>query len=399
MIKFMFSILLVIIAVAIWFPIGNEGNIVIEHFGYHVEISSILAIAIVIAAFIIFYFFIHFLVFIKNIPSSLKKYYKETQEHNDLLLLLHGFDALYSNDLNEMKKIVKKINHNKNHEQMQLMKPLISLFITQYNESLHKNDSNNEEELENSYQELLHYDTSKMVGLKGLITLRMSRKRYNDALFYAEKAFTINAKTDWLLKYLIEIYTSLELYEKAEKVIKKAEDYSFIDKEETNALLISNYVTNASSCITNSEVKKAILLLEKALKIDQACNDAVFMLARLYSQDNNKKLSHKIIEKAWKKSPSIALAKFILNIDQNYTITKKVKLLENLISEAPEDKAGYLVLSELYIAEDMLPQARAVMDKLLSLHAPDSYMSKLMALIETKSQNNYSIIINWLYKI
>ena len=74
-------------------------------------------------------------------------------------------------------------------------------------------------------------------------------------------------------------------------------------------------------------------------------------------------------------------------------------MLENLISIIPENKTGYLVLSELYIEENMLKEARLVMDRILSLHAPDSDICKIMALIETKAQNNYSTISNWLYKI
>ena len=45
-----------------------------------------------------------------------------------------------------------------------------------------------------------------------------------------------------------------------------------------------------------------------------------------------------------------------------------------------------------------MKQARSIMDKLLALHAPDSQMSKIMALIEAKAQNN-NVITNWLNRI
>ena len=122
-------------------------------------------------------------------------------------------------------------------------------------------------------------------------------------------------------------------------------------------------------------------------------------MARLYSKDDNKKLAQKIIEKSWKKSPSMSLGRFLLDIYPNQKRTQKAKLLENLIDLSKEDKTGYLLLAEFYLDQDMIVESRLTMDKLLSLHAADSHMSKVMALIEAKSQNNYPVIINWIHKI
>ena len=398
--KIIFFILLSLVTLgAVYLSVGNEGYIIIEFLGYHMEIAPSLAIIALAAIFLIFFIISYFLILLKNIPDSLRKYYKEKRNRQDLLLLLDGFDGLYNADLAEVKKIAKKIKANQDHEQMQAIKPLILLFVAKYNEMHYKVDPDYEQQLEDSYHELLQYDKTKMLGLKGLITLRVAKKRYQDALFYAEKAFNLQPKTDWLLKYLIEIYLVLELYLQAEKIIKKASDCDFISKDEANSLLINNYITHANYCVVNSSVVEAVALLEKALKINPAHQDTVFILARLYSQDNNKKMAQRIIEKAWKKSPSVDLAKFMLSVYQEYNVNKKIKLLEELIDQALEDKSGYLALAELYIEEDMLPQARSVMDKLLAFYPPDSYMSKLMALIESKAQNNHSIITNWLYKI
>jgi hypothetical protein len=135
------------------------------------------------------------------------------------------------------------------------------------------------------------------------------------------------------------------------------------------------------------------------LKIDPSYYEAVANLARIYCQIDKRKAAHKIIEKAWNKDHSEKFAKLMLIIHQDAPIKKKAALMEDLISDSPESKAGYLVLADLYIRHDMITQARAVMDKLLVLHAPDFEMSKIMALIEAKSQNNYSIIINWLNKL
>ena len=89
----------------------------------------------------------------------------------------------------------------------------------------------------------------------------------------------------------------------------------------------------------------------------------------------------------------------MLSLYPDYNVNKKIKLLEKLIDQAPESKEGYLSLAELYISESMLPNARITIDKLLTLHAPDQYTSKLMAIIEVKSQSNHSTILYWLNKL
>jgi uncharacterized membrane-anchored protein len=398
--KIFFSLLLITAIFVIGcFIIGDEGHITIQWLGYHIEISSMLGISVLLMSLVIFAGFTQLVIFFKNIPNSIKKHYQNKQEHDDLMLLLNAFESLYCEDNAKAQKIAKKIEANKNHPQLQSLKTLTLLFNAQYNEQLYKHDSSAEEVLENIYQELLSHEKHKMTALKGLIKIRMNRKRYNDALFYAEKALALNSKTDWLLKYLIKIYMVLDLYEKAEKIIKKSENYGFIAKAEAEASLLHCYSAYANYLISNLDVKKAITALEQALTIDPTHPDALFPLVRLYYQDDNQKQAYKILEKAWKKSPSMSIAKTALNIYSNYKTEKKAKLLENLISIIPENKTGYLVLSELYIEENMLKEARLVMDRILSLHAPDSDICKIMALIETKAQNNYSTISNWLYKI
>ncbi|MCT4635730.1 MAG: hypothetical protein N4A31_05780 [Rickettsiales bacterium] len=389
----LFTLCLLVLLSSIWISLGNESNIIIEWLGYHVEISTIFATIFLLITLIILFLIIYFLIFLKNIPSSLRKHYYEKQNHDNLLLLLDCFSSLHSEDLTLVKKNIKKLHANKNHSQIQELNPIVSLLITKFYELT------NSDNLEESYQKLIQYQSYKLIGLKGLIALRIQKKCYHEALAYAEKAFLINPKSSWLLSYLIEIYTALDLYEKAEYIIHEYFRYKFVNKKDYKAMLTKNLLEHANYLIANLQKDKAISLLEKALKLQPSYYEAVATLARLYSQNNDKKLAYKIIQKAWINLPSIMLAHLIVNISQDETINKKVQLLENLIDKKPDAKEGYIVLAELYIKEDMLAQGRAVMDQLLALHAPDSETCKLMALIEAKAHNNHSIIINWLHRL
>lgn len=397
--KIIFWILILsIVITAIFFPFDNEAFLSIEWLDYHIEISSMVLVIAFFALFILLTIFTNFLLFLKNIPHKLEEYYKEKQEKKDFTTLLNAFEAIAIDDKSSIKKLYKVIKANQSNLQKKSDLPM-ALLLAKLCENMSKYDKGYEEEIDYYYQELLHNEKTKFIGLSKLIDRRVTQRRFHDAIFYAEKAYDINPKDAWLLNIMLNIYSELELYDKAEKIIKKATDLDHFSKEKANQLLLTNYIAHSKHAISLSEVEQAISFLEKALKIDIANEEAVFILSRLHSQDNNKKAAQKVLEKAWHKHPSLALAKQMLNINYGLKTSQKVKILENLISEAKENKAGYIALTELYLEEDMIAEARTTMDKLLSLHAADSYMSKLMAIIETKSQNNHSSIMNWLYKI
>lgn len=391
-------LILSIVITAVFLPLDNEAFLSIEWLDYHVEISSIILVIVFFGIFIALTLFTNFILFLKSIPHKLEEHYKEKQDKKDFSTLLNAFGSIILEDGSSIKKFYKIIKNNQKNLQVKCELP-ISLLLTKLCEKISKQETEYEEELDSYYQDLLHYEETKLIALKKLIERRVHQKRFYDANFYAEKAYEVNPKDFYVLESMINIYSELELYEKCEKIIKKAADLDYFSQEKTCQLLLENYINHAKYSISLSKVELAINLLEKALKIDVANEEAVFSLTRLYSQDGNKKAAQKVIEKAWDKQPSLALAKQLININYTLKLSQKVKLLEGLISDSKESKAGYIALTELYLEEDMVQDARNTMDKLLSLHAADSHMSKLMAIIEAKSRSNHSSIINWLYKI
>lgn len=391
-----FVLFLASILGAAWLTLGNENNMIsIEILNYHIDLSIILAIAFLFLFITTITLVIYFLSFLFNAPSSIKKHFQEKQNQQDLILLLNGFSHLHQDNLPNTKQLLKKITSHKDETHLQNLKPIISLLITQLNYIIYNENPTNEE-LEDSLLNLLQYEEMKLTALKGLITIRMDKHRYYDALIYAEKAFGMDPKLPWLINYLIKIYTELGLYDKAENIINKAYSYDFIKKTELNSLLAKNFYGHAVYLISSSESEKAIKALEKSLKIDPSYYDAVLTLIGLQEEQ---KLVYKYIEKAWKIKPSLELAKLMLNCSNHETLNKRVKLLEGLINCNPEAKEGYLVLAELYLEEKMIDYAKKTMNKLLTLHAPDFYTCKLMAIIEASAHSSHSIIINWLNKL
>lgn len=379
-----------------WLILGNENNMIsIEMLNYHIDVSIILAIAFIFLFITSITLVIYFLSFLFSAPNSIKKHFQEKQNQQNLILLLNGFSHLHQDNPSNTKQLLKKITSHKDDAHLQNLKPIISLLITQLNYSLYNTNPNNEE-LEDSLLNLLQYEEMKLTALKGLITIRMDKHRYYDALIYAEKAFGIEPKLPWLITYLIKIYTELGLHDKAENIINKAYSYDFITKTELNSLLAKNFYDQAIYLISSSEAEKALKMLEKALKNDASFYEAVLTLSGLQEEP---KLVYKYIEKAWKIKPSLELAKLMLNCSNHEVLNKRVKLLEGLINSNPEAKEGYLVLAELYLEEKMIDYSKKTMNKLLALHAPDFYTCKLMAIIEASAHSNHSIIINWLNKL
>lgn len=385
-----FFILLSILILGVM-PFNTTGMISIEWFDYHLEISLSLLVISILLILVVIICIVYVFFLIKNIPKSIKRYFLEKQQHEDLILLLEGFSAIFKQDQLKAKSIINKINCN--HIEIKKLKPIFLLLSAKYNEIQSSEDS-----LEDIYQELLHFEEYKIISLKGLIEIRMKNNRYYDAMIYAEKALTISSKIKWLLDDLIIIYMELGLYNKIEDIVKKSLKYNFLNKNEANCLLIKAYISYANQFISHSDSKNAVAMLEKVLKLDPTNYDAITIFYRIFAKVDVK-LAHKILLNAWKKTPALYLAEKIILLYPDYTITKKVKLVEKLISYATEEKDGYICLIKLYINESMLSNARIVMDKLLTLHAPDHDISKLMAIIEVREQSNHSTILHWINKL
>ena len=363
----------------------DTGPIIINWYDYHIEISIALVLfALLILIFILFYLS-YFIITLKNIPGVLKKYYTQKQSQHDLELLVNGFTAVYRGNLAEANSIIKKITPD--HQQIKMLKPLFLLLLLQY----HKLEKI-EKELEKIFQELLQFYDLKIIALKGLMDLRMEKCLYYEALLYGEKLYKIQPRTDWLIKDLIKIYLEIKQYDNAHKMVKKASSYKFINQKEEDSLLVNCLIGHAKLAISNFDSKRAVIFFEKALKIDPSNYEAVLALTKIYEQKD----AHKVIRRAWKINPSIELARLMLNLYDDHN--KRIKVVEDLIDSSLEEKASYLSLAELCIDEDMIPAARNVMDKLLEIYAPDSHISKLMAIIEAKAQKSSINIINWLKK-
>ncbi len=397
---FLFISSLILISLSVIYFFGESmGYVTLQWLNLNIEINALALCSMVVLLVFFLVKITEFAVFIAQIPTSVKKCLIERKENEDNEILISSFVSSITENIDLIKKNAKKLESKLGHKNIDDAHSSVILLLARTYEILYKNDPTYEEKLESLYIQLTTGKEFKLFAYRGLIKIRIAKKRYHDALYYAEKAFENDSKSQWIIDNLIKIYMVLEEYEKAEKMILKSLKMDYLAEEEVNKLLLICYVNHANLCITDSEAKKAINLLEKALKIDPAYPDAVFTLARLYSQDEEKKEAYKVVEKAWKKVPSRELAKFILNIYSSFKLTKQVKMLENLISISPETKDAYIVLAELYLENNMLEDARQTMDRLLVLHAPDSRMSRIMAAIETKSQNSYSVINSWLEKI
>ena len=378
---------------------NKNGLVIVEWLNYHMEISSVFLFSCLVVILTLFFKFSQFLLFLFDIPTSIRKYFASEQEKNDLNLLVDGFVSTSLNDLDLMKKLVKKINNSRDHPKFKNNQDLIDLVLAELFLHISKMDQEYLSKLEDSYQKLLISKSYRLFGLIGIVSLRLELKRFYDALNYAEQAYEINSKSEIVIKNLIKIYGSIEYFEQQEKMILRANKFNFLSPAEFDQTLLKCYLNSALQAINDSEVRKAKSYLEKALKIDPCFSEAIFALARLHSQEDNKKAAYKIIEKAWQTKPSRELAKFALDIYSGLQLSKQVKMLENLIDILPETKDAYIVLAELYIENNMIDEARRVMEKLLSLHAPDSRMSRIMVVIETREHKNLPSITNWLDKI
>ena len=245
---------------------NKNGLVIVEWLNYHMEISSVFLFSCLVVILTLFFKFSQFLLFLFDIPTSIRKYFASEQEKNDLNLLVDGFVSTSLNDLDLMKKLVKKINNSRDHPKFKNNQDLIDLVLAELFLHISKMDQEYLSKLEDSYQKLLISKSYRLFGLIGIVSLRLELKRFYDALNYAEQAYEINSKSEIVIKNLIKIYGSIEYFEQQEKMILRANKFNFLSPAEFDQTLLKCYLNSALQAINDSEVRKAKSYLEKALK-------------------------------------------------------------------------------------------------------------------------------------
>lgn len=246
-----------------------------------------------------------------------------------------------------------------------------------------------------AYKALLGDQSTRFVGIRGLMKQKLTEGDTATALKLAEKAFALKPKHSETQDVLLKLQAEHSDWKGARTTLGaklKSGDLPrdvYRRRDAVLALQEARVVMDDASPI---DAREAAI---EANKLSPDLIPAAAMAARSYILKDEKKNALRVLKKAWEVMPHPDLAAAFAEIEPEETSQarlKRFKVLTGLRADDPETK---MLLAELNIAAEDFPTARRALGDLATA-TPTGRSIALMAAIERGEGADDSVVRGWL---
>ena len=248
-----------------------------------------------------------------------------------------------------------------------------------------------------AYKSLLGDQTTRFVGIRGLMKQKLTEGDTDTALKLAEKAFALKPKhaetQDVLLKLQAEhadwkgARTTLGAKLKSGELPRDV----YRRRDAVLALQEARAVMDDASPI---DVREAAI---EANKLSPDLIPAAAMAARSYIVKGEKKHALRVLKKAWEVMPHPDLAAAFAEIEPEESPPSRLIRFKLLTGLRPDDPETKMLLAELNIAAEDFPSARRALGD-LATNLPTGRSVALMAAIARGEGADEDVVRGWLSK-
>lgn len=346
----------------------------------------ILMIGVLYVLFKVASFLVALLRWINGDETAISRYFDRNRERKGYQALSEGMMALASG---EGRLAIAKANK----AQKYLHKPELTDLITAQAAEM-VGDTKKAEEV---YKRLLKTETTRFVGVRGLMKQKLEAGDTDTALKLAERAFAIKPKHgevgDTLLRLQAESKDWAGARQTLSAKLKTGTMPRDVYKRRDAVLALSN-------AIEIKDGEQSAAAAEAAIAANKASPDlvpAAAMAARSLIAQDRKRVAIKVLKKAWTTHPHPDLAAAFAAIEPNETPEARLKRFDPLLRLVPDHRETKLLTAELNLAAEDFPAARRAIGNLVETDA-DARVLAIMAAIERGEGSPDTVVRGWLAK-
>ncbi|MCY4303386.1 MAG: heme biosynthesis protein HemY [Aestuariivita sp.] len=247
-----------------------------------------------------------------------------------------------------------------------------------------------------SFKELLKNDTTRLLGIRGLMKQKISEGDTVTAIKLAKEAFQVNPKHEQTQDILLRLQIQSQDWGGARETLNAKLKYGFLPRaihQRRDAILAISEVRDQ---IHDDQSTKAEQMILEANRKSPDLIPAAVMAARLHIKKGKLKLAARVLKKAWDAQPHPELASAFAEIAPDETPQARIKRFATLTQSHPEHLETRLVVAELYLSAEDFQQARRALDHLGS-HV-DARLLTIIAAIERGEGAPDNVVKGWLAK-
>ena len=246
-----------------------------------------------------------------------------------------------------------------------------------------------------AYKTLLADDSTRFVGVRGLLRQKLAEGDRDTALKLAQKAFELRPKHGETQDILLQLQSENADWAGARATLGAKARAGGLTKDIYRRRDAVMALQQAKGIMDDSA---SIDAREAAIEANKKSPDlipAAAMAARALLGKGDKKAAVRILKKAWSALPHPDLAAAFAEIDPDESPAARVKRMGALLDLTPDHSESRLARAELLIAAEDFPAARRALGDLAET-APTTRALVIMAAIERGMGSDDAVVRGWM---
>jgi len=247
------------------------------------------------------------------------------------------------------------------------------------------------------YKQMLSDDSTRFVGVQGLLRQKLVEGDTATAMKLAQKAIALKPKHEGTLDTLFALQAKSEDWSGARKTLAAKVRAAALPRDVGKRREAVLSLADAIAAFAEGKKDKAREAAYAANRLAPHFVPAAAMAARLHAEDGEARHAARIIKKAWSESPHPDLASAFAAIAPEESPEARLKRFQPLLKMKPDHPETRQVTAELSLTAEDFPGARRAMGDLAETH-PTTRSLALMAAIERGEGAPDSVVRGWLAK-
>ena len=250
---------------------------------------------------------------------------------------------------------------------------------------------------EATYKKLLADDSTRFVGVRGILKQKLADGETDTAMKLAEKAFALKPRHEETQDVLIQLQAEKEDWKGARETLNAKLKSGSLPRDVHRRRDAVLALSEAKDVLNEGDAEKAREAAIEANRMSPDLIPAACMAARGYVAAGNARYASRVITKAWTAQPHPDLAAAFAEIAPNETATERLKRFKTLTKIKPDHPETKMLLAELNIAAEDFPEAKRSLGNLVETD-PTARSLTLMAAIERGEGAGDDVVRGWLTK-
>lgn len=248
---------------------------------------------------------------------------------------------------------------------------------------------------EETYRKLVQNESTRFVGVRGIMKQKLADGDTDAALKLAEKAFALKPRHADTQDVLLKLQAGAEDWSGARQTLSAKLKTGHLPRDvhkRRDAVLALSEAKQVLDKNLTIEAREAAIAANKQ---SPDLVPAAVMAAHGYIEQGHKKYATRVVKKAWEATPHPDLAAAFAAIEPDETTEARLKRFTALTRKHADHPESRMLMAELNIAAEDFPAARRALGDLFETD-PTTRSAALMAAIEKGSGGSDAVVQGWL---